>query len=345
MNQFEMDSFNEPFNIEEAFYSIYFNDPQEKLNYYEQILNEDKEESLQFIYTIADKSTNYKNENKKNNQLKINTSSKKKINDKGESKYKLYRFEEIKKYLQNFSNIIKFIKSKKIIKAENKLSDEKIKKEEITENNIDEINQNLCQKKKGRKCDENQKRKLHDKNSADNCIKNVKAKLLKYLVNFMNKIMGKTDKNKLYYLNYKYANELKKSTNLDLFEMSLKDLLSKEITPKLRSLDKNFNKILIQRIENQEEFVEDYNTTMFALNMKFGDWIQLFTLKKSLIEISNFDDKIDIYRIVGNLNDIYDLLYEMSTEYDDEYFSLFIFYLYNYERWFAKIHGRNIKKQ
>ena len=92
--------------------------------------------------------------------------------------------------------------------------------------------------------------------------------------------MGKTDKNKLYYLDYKYANELKKSTNLDLFEMSLKDLLSKEITPKLRSLDKNFNKILIQRIENQEEFVEDYNTTMFALNMKFGDWIQLFTLKK-----------------------------------------------------------------
>ena len=80
MNQLEMDSFNEPFNIEEAFYSpnIYFNDPQEKLNCYEQILNEDKEESLQFIYTIADKSTNYKNENKNNNQLKINTSSKKK---------------------------------------------------------------------------------------------------------------------------------------------------------------------------------------------------------------------------------------------------------------------------
>ena len=125
--------------------------------------------------------------------------------------------------------------------------------------------------------------------------------------------------------------------------MSIKELLSKDITPKLRSIDKNFNQILIQRIENQEEFVEDYNTTMFALNMKFGDWIQLFTLKKSLIEISNFDDKIDIYRIVCNLNDIYDLLYEVSTEYDDEYFSLFIFYLYNYERWFFKKHGRNNK--
>ena len=124
--------------------------------------------------------------------------------------------------------------------------------------------------------------------------------------------MGKTDKNKVYYLDYKYANELKKSTNLELLEMSIKELLSKDITPKLRSIDKNFNQILIQRKENQEEFVEDYNTTMFALNMKFGDWIQLFTLKKSLIEISNFDDKIDIYRIVGNLNDIYDLLYEVS---------------------------------
>ena len=79
MNELENDLFNELFkNEEEAFYSIYFNDPQEKLNYYEQILNEDKEESLQFIYTIADKSTNYKNENKKNNQFNINTSSKKK---------------------------------------------------------------------------------------------------------------------------------------------------------------------------------------------------------------------------------------------------------------------------
>ena len=115
MNQLEMDSFNEPFNIEEAFYSpnIYFNDPQEKLNCYEQILNEDKEESLQFIYTISNKSTNYKNENKKNIQFNINTYSKKKINDKVESKYKLNCFEEIKNYLKNFSNIIKFKKPKR----------------------------------------------------------------------------------------------------------------------------------------------------------------------------------------------------------------------------------------
>ena len=80
MNELENDLFNELFkNEEEAFYSpnFIFIDPQEKLNCGEQILNEDKEESLQFIYTISDKSTNYKNENKKNIQFNINTYSKK----------------------------------------------------------------------------------------------------------------------------------------------------------------------------------------------------------------------------------------------------------------------------
>ena len=111
MNELEIDLFNEQFkNEEEAFYSpnFFFIDPQEKLNCGEQILNEDKEESLQFIYTISNKSTNYKNENKKNIQFNIDTYSKKKINDKVESKYKLYCFEEIKNYLKKFSNIIKF---------------------------------------------------------------------------------------------------------------------------------------------------------------------------------------------------------------------------------------------
>ena len=123
--------------------------------------------------------------------------------------------------------------------------------------------------------------------------------------------------------------------------MSLKDLLSKEITSKLKRFEKNFNKILIERIENKKEKVEDYHTTMFALNMKFGDWIQFFTQKKYL---ENFDDKIDICRIESILSEVFSgLLEKMNKEENDEYFSLLIFYLYNYQRWFVKKNGRNKK--
>ena len=186
--------------------------------YEQQISNTDK--SLK-IFTIANKSTAvFKNEDKKNHQINENASLKKEINKNDESFYKLYQFEDIQAYLFNFEYILsRFNKTYYIRKAEKKLSDEKKIKEEITEN-YNEKNPHLVEKpKRGRKCDDDQKRKVHGKNSADNCIKYIKSKLLKCLVEFMNKIMGKTDKNKLYYLNSKYANELKKSTNLDLFEI------------------------------------------------------------------------------------------------------------------------------
>ena len=337
-NNGEDDLFPQNFSLLDSQNSIY--EPQ--------ISNTDK--SLK-IFTIANKSTAvFKNEDKKNHQINENASLKKEINKNDESFYKLYQFEDIQAYLFNFEYILsRFNKTYYIRKAENKLSDEKKIKEEITENYNEKKNPHLVEKpKRGRKCDDDQKRKLHDKNSADNCIKYIKSKLLKCLVEFMNKIMGKTDKNKLYNLNSKYANELKKTTNLDIFEMSLKDLLSKEITPKSinsnKNLNKNFNKILIQKIENKKEKVEDYNTTMFALNMKFGDWIQFFTQKKYLNEIENFDDKIDIYRIESILSEVFSgLLEKMNKKTNDEYFSLLIFYLYNYQRWFVKKNGRNKK--
>lgn len=348
MIQFEIESFNNvPFNEELLTFSqdnSYF-DFQEKCNYFEPILNKDKEE-YRYFNTTADKSINFKNEYNKHKQLNINSSIKKEIKVKDESLYNLYKFEDIKNNYKDYPILFKKLKiNLHIKKAEKKLSKEKLIKGHISQYDNEEINENIFKKsKKGRKCDENKMRKIHNRMSGDNIIKNIKAILLKFLVNFMNKIMGKkeTDKNKLYYLNYKYANDLKKSTNLDLFKMSIKDILKKEISPKMKTLNKNFNKILIQRIENQEELVEDFNTTMFILNMKFEEWIQLFVLKKSSNILLNayVDDNL----IKNNLNGIIDLLIEMSDENDEEYFSLFIFYLYNYKRWFFKKRKRNNKK-
>ena len=56
------------------------------------------------------------------------------------------------------------------------------------------------------------------------------------------------------------------------------------------------------------------------------------------------DNSIDIQRIVKCMVYVDKLLNKMALKNDDEvYFSNFIFYLYNYERWFYIKKGRNRK--
>jgi hypothetical protein len=141
--------------------------------------------------------------------------------------------------------------------------------------------------KRGRKGYRFINREEHNKMSSDNIIKKIKGRLIQYLVIFINNILEKKeiDKNKIYKINYQYINQLKKSIDLELLEKSLKDILSMKITPKIKTVNENANKILIEKIESKQETVEDYDTIMFILNMKFKDFISLFTYKKNINDI------------------------------------------------------------
>ena len=111
--------------------------------------------------------------------------------------------------------------------------------------------------------------------------------------------------------------------------MKLKDLVSKDISSKYKSKlnEKDYNKNIINKIIQNEDSSEKL---MNLLNMTFNEWIDIFT-----------------YKIENDYNKEYNLLQaaldkiNQKNNNDKEYLLKFIFYLYNYKRWFESKKGRN----
>ena len=115
---------------------------------------------------------------------------------------------------------------------------------------------------------------------------------------------------------------------MKLFNMKLKDFFSLEINAKNSlKFDKNYNKIIMKKVLKEEKDNEVINS---FLNMTFGEWIDAFTFKTKFNNNSNF-------------NGIQDTLNKFSKE-QNEYFTKFIFYLFNYKSVFENKIGRNLKK-
>ena len=261
-------------------------------------------------------------------------------------------------------NIQKIINEEYLKEAESKfLANKRKRKKNIENSNEENKEDNFCilieneegeKKKKGRKPIKNKKTIIdHDKFSPDNIIRRVKGKLFQYLIIFVNNIIDNKDLI-LYNLNHKkYISRLKKENDLKYLNMKIKDLLSMEITSKNKreNFNKNYNKEIIEQIQlkNEKESINSYKTRMFALNMKFGEWIQLFTLKKSVNDLINMNyceenKNINIKKIESSLINIYDFLKEINGMEEIKYLSFFIFYLFNYERYFVLKKKRNISK-
>ena len=64
--------------------------------------------------------------------------------------------------------------------------------------------------------------------------------------------------------------------------------------------------------------------------MRFGDWIDVFTLKKKI-------------EIEPKFKGLEKALKEISDKNDEEYFSRFIFFLFNYKNYFQNKKGRRPK--
>ena len=144
-------------------------------------------------------------------------------------------------------------------------------------------------------------------------------------------------------MDYKYINKVNKKFDLEYLNMPLKDLFSNEISSKVKPKpkDKDYNKNMIEKILQ----IETDKTVLFALNMKFNDWLDLFTLKKNVIDIIiDYDvdpNDIDYKKMENNLIKVDNLLNIMLDNNKDEYFSLFTLYLFNYKRWFSIKKGRD----
>ena len=302
-----------------------------------------------------EKPTNYKTSKFENDLYKNFYSPKNVANeDTNEDSFiNFYSYEKIQEIFannENFTKIIqKFKKNRNICEAEDKLCKRKRKREDKDKENNCIINQEEKKSKRGRKTKTTKNREEHNKMSSDNIIKKVKSKLFFYLFQFLNKMLNKADENKqpkLVKLDYKYINQLNKDIDTKYLRMSLKDLASLEISSKFKNRTSDSNQQFIESVIDKKESVEDYETILFVFNMPFGEWIDLFTCKKDINELKDQYkevNNINFDKIGKNIASVKELLEEMIENNDEEYFSFFTFYLYNYERWFSIKTARNRK--
>ncbi len=214
-------------------------------------------------------------------------------------------------------------------------------------------NKNKEKDRRGRKRKSNLPIIEHNRMTADNIIKKIKIIIMKNIIDFLNQLLKETTQNvKLCKLDYKYSNQINRAAEFKLLRMKLKELVSLDISPKYVKVHKYYNKEIIEKMINKDERLindikeNDYNTLMFVLNLTFREWLDLLTGKR------NFQDLSSYYKVNGEIN--FDLIKknfvginQILNNFDENenYFARFIFYFYNYERWFYLKAGRIIKKE
>ena len=200
--------------------------------------------------------------------------------------------------------------------------------------------------------------KIHSRDSIDNIIKNIKNKLFKELIKFINECLYLEfdSKKKQYYsklVNKKYSKnqeiikylnskkiveDTKQENNIKILNSTLKDILSHYVSPKfskMKSNEKIIKKILEK--EKNNKFIK------FLFNLTFNEWIDIFIYKKDLIEY-DFLIKKKINKVFERCR-IENILEKICHENDSEYFSCFLILTYNFQRWIISRKGRDNNKE
>jgi hypothetical protein len=222
---------------------------------------------------------------------------------------------------------------------------------ELLENEKNKSNEQKNYNKRGRKPKNIISYKEHDKFASDNIIKKIKTEFFKYIVLFINNIISTKNliyNHKIYKIDYELINRLNREIDLKYLNTTLKDLLSLNVSPKFTKVEPESNKNYIQKILDEKSIDE---TIKFAFNMTFRDFIEIFSYKKKIRELLikykvndyNIEDMYN--KIENNLVGVEDLFNKLakSDKTDKYYFSNFVFYLYNYEKWFFMKRGRKKK--
>ena len=181
----------------------------------------------------------------------------------------------------------------------------------------------------GRKRANDESERKHNKFSSDNVAKKIKAKIFENAIIFVNKFLVNLNL-QLKDLDYKYINIIRKKEEIKYLGEPLKELLSNKISPKFSNYPANSNKQIIDSILITEKNNE---VLMSIFNLKVRVWLDLFLLKKNVTDLGNLSYSCQ-KEIEEKMPKINDLLENILEKNDGEYLSSFIFYLYNYERYF-----------
>ena len=253
---------------------------------------------------------------------------------------------------------------------------ENVKNQLIDKNFIKYKNYNteknkFINKKKGRKRNDDESIRSHNKYSPDNLINKIKTILKKYIINFVNKIINSlyTYQKKISImteLNFAYksfelikdvdyhsiANKKKKRENLNLLNYSLKEFLSLDLSGKYKTITQNKRELLKlnEKIMTGYLLKDSENKDFFDFilnNLKFEDFLDLFIHRKELNDFPSFkllnNNQKNIIEI--SLERIEVFLEKSFKENTDEnngkdnndyvYFICFLLMIYNYRRYFS----------
>ena len=355
--------------------SLYGNDGNEDYYFFENS-NDISGKSFSDLYEVntADrtgkkKSTENKYKEIKEENIKIEPKKKEATKDKeeGDNNSKLpsppyhYLFDEIKnKFFQKLDKdtydkvIDSFIYTEHLKDLEKKMNDETYYAPK--RRNRDKEKKEFETKKLGRKRKDDNSNGEHNKDSEDNIIKKIKAKVICSLLEFINELINSSfdeEKIKSYVkimknikgdkephkedlikdLNYKKTVDgTNKGINLKFFDLKLKDFLSIEISPKFSTYPNLSNKIVINEIIKNEK---DNKILMFVLNdLTFEDYIDIYTHKKELNSFKKLG-KNELLFIQCRFIYVDELLEEIhKINNENNYFSRFVSILYNLKRWF-----------
>ena len=264
----------------------------------------------------------------------------------------------------NIENINEYYK---MMGAKRKREIYKFEKEYFDDEKLNKENEKRT--KKGLKPGENKNndREEHTKYKPDNIIKKIKANIFKYGIDFLNKILDLEGDEKLMRLDYKeFVNEININTDLEYLKMPLWQLFSNKISSrytddnKKKGEDKiNYSKCIKKNVDHNKIILGNIkgknndSTLNFALDMTFSNFIDLFTGKKkveNLVQEKNMEETNincnKIQKCFEEIKGIENILKNLKTEtkYDKIYFQKFLFYLFNYERWFCMRTPRKSKK-
>lgn len=266
-------------------------------------------------------------------------------------------------------------KIKNLLKSKSILENNfvKIVRKEITEKlntrgkRLNKDNKNKVNFGRKRKGDESIR--IHNKYTPDNIITKIKNILKRYLIVFVNNIIfslyGKeninTILNKLNLpkhaslslikdIDYKsIANKKRKNENLALLNISIKKILSFNVSGRYRKIknkdDKcltNYNKIIIEYLF---EGGKNRNILDFIFNkLNLEDWLDIFTRKKDLDDFPQIHslNENEIKIVEESLVTLDNYFEELFSE-GDIYFLCFILLIYNYKRYYLIKQERKAK--
>ena len=276
----------------------------------------------------------------KSTNLETNLNNNENENENENSTSNICSFEKIKSILLTANNTDDFKNLMNNIKIDEKLKEVEENMKLVSRKKIKPI-KIVESQKRGRKKLSDKKERIggHNKFSADNIIKKLKGAFLKIVIKYINDIFN-LKKNGLVILNYKNSiNQIKRDNDLNILSMPIKDLLSQEITSKFKHKSKDWNKRLIESILNGNKGNDDREFNNFVLNMKYIDWINIYTTQKN---INDFDIKESWKeKIKSKMPNIKELLTKIRNKEGNRYLSYFSLYLFNYKNWFANKKGRN----